>query len=159
MEIFTPLTPAECARRLANAMDDEHALMGGFTDFDVLRSVAGSPRPFAGRVTAGWFRVRKRGCYQQRSRAWLRARLQPHATGTVIVGNFGPTWVEWTFYACMFGLLVCVALSSVEGLWGALFMLAATAAIYFSIRPMTVREEKAIEHFLIQTLEARVMSP
>lgn len=161
MEIFTPLTPEECMRRLSAVMDDEHALMGVFTDFDVLFSQVRHPRPFAGRVMPGRLklRLRQRGDYQQRSRARLRARLHPHATGTVIAGTFGPTWAEWTFYACMFGFLGYLACTTEGGVWAALFMLAATAVVYFFIRPMTVREEKAIEHFLIQTLDGRTMSP
>lgn len=158
MELFTPLTPAECVGRLSAAMDDESVLMGVCTDFDVVRSVFGSPRPFAGRVTLARLRVRERGAYHWRSRARFRGRLHAQATGTVIEGSFGPSCVEWMYMGCMVAFLACLAFTTAHGVWVALFMLAATAVIFFALRPNIMKEQRAIRSFLIETLEARVMS-
>jgi hypothetical protein len=78
LELFSSLSPSDCAAQLSNAVDRERPFPFSF---------AGS-HAVAGSVDGPSFRIRKRINYRNSFRMLLTGSMQPHGTGTVIQGEF-----------------------------------------------------------------------
>ena len=97
VELFTPLPPPECARRLSSAIDDD-----GWLWLISLRGLVGS-KPVIGHVTETWLRLRKRIGYRNSFQTILSASLRPEGGGTLIHGTAGVHVVVRAFMFVWFG--------------------------------------------------------
>lgn len=81
LELYSPLSPEECARRISDAMDSERSAL--FSD-----ALQFGSRPVAGRVDACSIKLRKRIRYRNAFQSFLTAKMHPEGSGTIVSGEF-----------------------------------------------------------------------
>jgi hypothetical protein len=165
--MFSPLSPAECASRLAAVLDSDR--LAGFS----LPALFGS-NPVIGRVTATSLRIHKRIGYRNSFQTCLTATMRAEAGGTLISGKFGMHPFVRFFMGFWFGGIiliggsfsVVVAISLFPGsghyyhdawmgLVGPPVILAFGIGLVRFGRFLTRDESKFLTDFLVHALNAR----
>src|ERR1043166_3302047 len=101
LEIYSPLPPDECAKRISLAVDPERWALFSFA------SLRGS-RPVAGRVDNSSMRLHKRISYNNSFQTFLTATMRPHGAGTVIQGDFAMHPITRRFMPIWFGGVILI---------------------------------------------------
>lgn len=170
IQLFSPLPPAECASRLAAAMDVERS---------PLFSVAGlfGSKPVIGRVTETSLRLRKRIGYQNSFQSFLVATLRGEAGGTVISGEFamhpfvnafmfvwfgGVILIGGTGFLAAVGTIFFVSGSQRQTAWMGVVIPPLMLAFGFGLvrfgRYLARDEARFLTDFLAQTLDAKAQN-
>jgi hypothetical protein len=163
LQIYSPLQPDECARRLLAAIDSERSALFSFS------SLFGS-RPVIGRVNSSSIRLRKRIGYRNSFQTFLTAAMRPHGTGTIIQGKFSmhtftrvfmPIWFGGVALFGVAGLLLSIfTRSSAQSPNTWLFLLIAPGMLLFGFvlarfgRYLARDEARFLADFLRHTLDA-----
>ena len=163
IQLFIPLTPAECASRLTAAMGAERA---GF--FPLARHFGSSP--VIGRVTQSSLWIRKRISYRNPFQNYLLATMKAETGGTVISGKITTHPATRAFMFLWFGgvvlgggLMLITSISSIlasssriQDEWRDIVMLAAMLAFGFGFvrfgRYLARDEARFLKEFLRQAL-------
>ncbi len=124
LELYSPLPPDECAKRLSEAIDSERSALFSFL------SLFGS-HPVAGHVDVSSLKLRKRIRHNNSFQSYLTATMRPEGSGTVISGDFAMHPFVWVFLAIWF--------TGVTLIGGAVFIV--TVGAYISGSPL--RGDKA----------------
>jgi hypothetical protein len=163
IELFSPLPPAECVRRIEAVMDRDFTL-----------AVLSGNRPVIGRITEDFLRLRKRTEKGNTAYKRIRAKLSPQGGGTLISGELGETRYArtfarlWPYLVVVFGIVQTVNLNrnSYRTIADYHHSLWITAAVHFVflffglgiirlMRHMTRDEARFLTDFLMQTIDAR----
>jgi hypothetical protein len=166
LQLYSPLPPDECARRISAAMDCERSTLFSFA------ALTGS-HPISGRVEGSSIRLRKRIAYNNSFQTFLNATMRPEGAGTVIEGAFAmhpftrffmPIWFGGVILIGGFGfiisLLAAFTHSSDEQRSHLPFLLGPPGMLFFGYllvrfgRYLARDEAAFITDFLKQTLDA-----
>jgi len=166
VEIFSPLPPAECAVRLASAIDTERSVI--FSSAALFGS-----KLVIGQASESSLRLRKRIRYRNSFQSFLFATMRPQQGGTLISGTFAMHPMVRTFIFVWFGFIAVigggVALATVRGtlsssdgnshsLLGIIIPLAMLCFGFVLIRfgrYLARNEARFPTDFLVQTLDGR----
>jgi hypothetical protein len=164
-QLFAPLTPAECAARLAPCVGEDRLFsFAAWSD----------GKPLVGRVTESSLRLRKRICYRNDFQPVLRATVNAVAGGTSISARCGLSLSVRISMSIWFGALIALngpmlyaTLTSIvagnggvrTGQW--LGVGAVTLMLIFGVgllvfgRHLARGEDRYLRDFIVQTLDAR----
>lgn len=169
--LWSALSPAECAARLAAAVDPESSLLDAWARATLEKPVIGS-------VKGASVRLRKRTeLYRNSFQTYLTAELRPDGTGTAITGTMGLHPFVWAFMALWFAVLTLVgglaALMFVASFvaaptvrqgasgWGAVLILPGMLAFGIALvafgRYLARSEAGFLVDFMVRTLDAEVV--
>ena len=101
IEIFSPLPSAECAARLASAIDVERSVL--FSSAALFGS-----KPVIGQATESSLRLRKRINYRNSFQSFLFGIMRPQQGGTLISCTFAMHPMVRAFMFIWFGILAVV---------------------------------------------------
>jgi hypothetical protein len=101
IHLVSPLSPAECASRLAAAIDPMSVAPVSLT-------FPPGSKPVIGNVTETSLQIRKRINYRSSFQTFLAATLRPEAGGTVIAGDVGLPPLVMAFMLAWFGFAALV---------------------------------------------------
>ncbi len=93
LELYSSLSPSDCAERLSQAIDRERVISFSFT----------GSHPVAGRVDGSSFRIRQRLHYRNSFQTFLAGSIQPQGTGSIIRGDFAMHGFVRAFMPVWFG--------------------------------------------------------
>jgi hypothetical protein len=99
IKLYSPLSPAACAARLAAAMDPMSVRPVSLT-------FPPGAKPVIGNVTGTSLVMRKRIGYRSSFQSFLTATLGPEAAGTAIAGTVGLPQVVTVFLLAWFGFAI-----------------------------------------------------
>ena len=104
LELYSPLPPGECVKRLSDAIDDDR-------EFGTLFGYLGS-KELVGRVVGDSLRVRKRIHNRNSFRPRFTATIGQHEDGALIRGEFSTSFLERFCYSVWMGMVgsACIAL-------------------------------------------------
>ncbi len=96
LDLYSPLPPEECVKRLKECIDQERFPSFSFTSLFGKNAIAGY-------VDSTSFRLRKRIAYRNSFQTFLKGIMKPEGTGTIIQGVFAPHGFTMAFMLVWFG--------------------------------------------------------